>query len=158
MFRLPLLLALLLTLAVPAVAKEKHDGKADNGSRESYDQQQLANHGAFSSAERNQIRAWLLEAERREAAKHPATSGLPPGLQKKVASGKSLPPGWQKKLARGEHLDHDYYARGVMLSDDLLRRLPPPPPGSEILRIEDQIIRLDAATRTILDVFGLGGY
>jgi hypothetical protein len=45
-----------------------------------------------------------------------------------------------------------------MLSSDLLRRLPPPPPGSEILRIEDQIIRLDAATRTILDVFGLGGY
>ena len=158
MFRWPLLLTLLLALTLPAVAKEKHDGKADNNSRQSYEQQRHDNHGTFSSAERNQIRAWLLEEERREAAKHPTTSGLPPGLQKKVERGKPLPPGWQKKLARGAHLDDGYYAQGSMLSSDLLRRLPPPPPGSEILRIEDQIIRLDAATRTILDVFGLGGH
>ena len=157
MSRLLPLLTLLLTLTVPAVAKDQQAGKADADYRTPYEQQRHDNHGTFSSAERNQIRAWLLEAERREASKHPTTSGLPPGLQKKVERGKPLPPGWQKKLARGERLDRDYYAQGVMLPDDLLRRLPPPPPGSEILQIENQIIRLDAATRTILDVFGLGG-
>jgi hypothetical protein len=158
MSRLTLLLALLLTLAVPAIAKEKNDGKTGNNSRETYEQQRHGDYGTFNSAERNQIRAWLQEAERREATGHSTTTGLPPGLQKKVARGKTLPPGWQKKLARGEHLDHDSYNYGVALPDDLLRHLSPPPPGTEILRIEDQIIRLDAATRTILDVFGLGGY
>ena len=158
MSRLPLLMGLLLALTVPAIAKEKPDHKADDSSHTSYQHQQREDHGAFTSAERNQIRSWLLEEQRREAARHPTTTGLPPGLQKKVERGKPLPPGWQKKLARGGHLDDDYYTRGVMLPDDLLRRLPPPPPGSEILRIEDQIILLDAATRTILDIFGLGGY
>jgi hypothetical protein len=155
MFRLIPLLILLLTLAVPAVAKEREDPGTYGRSSQSSDSKD--NQGLFSSAERNLIRSWLLENERHEAASHPPT-GLPPGLQKKVARGKALPPGWQKKLARGEHLDHEYYGYGSTLPDDLMGRLPPPPPGSEILRIEDQIIRLDAATRTILDVFGLGGY
>jgi Ni/Co efflux regulator RcnB len=112
--------------------------------------------GRFSSAERNLIRAWLREAQRHETNRQPAPE-LQPGLEKKAAHGKPLPPGWQKKLARGEHLERDYYYQGVALPDDLLRRLPPPPPGSEILQIEDRIIRLDAASRTIIDVFGLGG-
>jgi Ni/Co efflux regulator RcnB len=158
MFRLPLLIALLLALTVPATAKEKSDHKADDSSHKTYEHQRYDDHGTFTSAERNQIRSWLLEAERHDAAKHPTTTGLPPGLQKKVESGKPLPPGWQKKLARGGHLDDDYYTRGTLLPDELLRRLPPPRPGSEILRVEDQIILLDAATRTILDIFGLGGY
>lgn len=146
MTRLALLLTLLLALAVPAVAKEKSAEPA--AARES-------RRGMFSSAERNLIRSWLLEAERREATGHPA-SGLPAGLQKKAASGKPLPPGWQRKLNRGARLDQEWYGYGVELPDDLLRRLPPPPPGSEIVRIADQIVRLDAATRIILDVFGLG--
>lgn len=153
MFRLILLLALVLAVALPAAAKPKQPDSADRGG---YARSDSLERGQFSSAERNLIRSWLLESERRQAVKQPAAN-LPPGLQKKVARGKPLPPGWQKKLARGERLDHEYYGWGRALPDDLLRRLPPPPPGSEILRIEDRIIRLDAATRTILDVFGLGG-
>lgn len=155
MFRHMLLLAALLALAVPAVAKDKNH--EDDDQRSTYERRDRDDRGTFNSAERNLIRSWLLEQERREAVKHPPT-GLPPGLQKKVARGKALPPGWQKKLARGEYIDDEYYGWGRALPDDLLRRLPPAPAGSEILQIEDQIIRLDAATRTILDVFGLGGY
>lgn len=155
MFRLIPLSVLLLTLAIPAVAKDKKDSEAHGISAQKSAGGDVQ--GQFSSAERNLIRSWLLEDERHEMARHPPT-GLPPGLQKKVAGGKALPPGWQKKLARGEHLDREYYGYGSPLPDDLMSRLPPPPPGSEILRIEDQIIRLDAATRIILDVFGLGGY
>jgi hypothetical protein len=155
MFRLMLLLAALLALAVPAVAKDKN--LEDDDKRTTYERRDRDDRGTFSSAERNMIRSWLSEQERRAAVKHPPT-GLPPGLQKKVARGKALPPGWQKKLARGEYIDDEYYGWGRALPDDLLHRLPPAPAGSEILQIEDQIIRLDAATRTILDVFGLGGY
>jgi hypothetical protein len=154
MRHLTLLAVFLLVFAAPAFSKDKDDSRADRSATADHDR---GNYGTFNSAERNQIRSWLFEAERHEAAKHPP-SGLPPGLQKKVARGKALPPGWQKKLARGEHLDDEYYSLGRTLPDGLLRRLPPPPPGSEILQIEDQIIRLDAATRTILDVFGLGSY
>jgi Ni/Co efflux regulator RcnB len=148
-------LLLTATLPVDAVAKDVSISKpaaAQTFASSQHDEER----GTFSSAERNLIRSWLLEKERREAARQPAAE-LPPGLQKKVARGKPLPPGWQKKLARGEHLDLDYYRQGMGLPDELLRRLPPPPPGSEILQIEDRFIRLDAATRTILDVFGLGG-
>jgi len=142
MTRLLVLATLLLATSLPTVTS--HAGGFDD------------ERGTFSSAERNLIRAWLLEKERHETVRQPAAE-LPPGLQKKVTRGKPLPPGWQKKLTRGERLDLDTYRLAVGLPDDLLRRLPPPPPGSEILQIEDKIIRLDAATRTILDVFGLGG-
>ena len=154
MTRLALLTALLLTLTAAVVAGGNREDRSGYDVRPGYGD--LNDYGRFSSAERNLIRAWMLETERRAAVKQPP-AGLPPGLEKKVARGKELPPGWQKKLARGERLDRESYGWGRALPDDLLRQLPPAPPGSEILRIEDQIIRLDAATRTILDVFGLGG-
>ena len=107
----------------------------------------------FSPAERNLIRAQLLGQKSTTSQQN--HKDLPPGLQKKVARGKALPPGWQKKVAPGQSLDYHVYRQGESLPDILLRRLPPPPTGSKILRIEDKIIRLNAATRTILDVFDL---
>jgi len=151
-----MLLMMLLAATMPAAALGKNTGATKHAATWTYETRERSDRGTFSSADRNLIRAWLLEAQRHETTRPPAAE-LPPGLQKKVARGKSLPPGWQKKLARGERLDHEYYSWGRGLPDDLLRRLSPPPPGSEILQIEDRIIRLDAATRTILDVFGLSG-
>jgi hypothetical protein len=148
-----LILLMTLLAAIPAAALAKDTAATGYAAATTYT---MSERGTFSSAERNLIRAWLLEAQRHATTRQPATE-LPPGLQKKVARGKPLPPGWQNKLVRGERLERDYYHLGVALPDDLLRRLSPPPPGSEILQIEDRIIRLDAATRTILDVFGLGG-
>ena len=77
-----------------------------------------------------------------------------PGLQKKAARGKALPPGWQKKIAPGQSLDYQVYRQGESLPDVLLQRLPPLM-GSEILQVEDKIILLNTATRTILDSFDL---
>jgi len=151
-----MLLMILLAAISPAVALGKDTRTTDHAAVWTYETRERSDRGTFSSADRNLIRAWLLEAQRQETTRQPAAE-LPPGLQKKVARGKPLPPGWQRKLTRGERLDHEYYSWGRGLPDDLLRRLSPPPPGSEILQIEDRIIRLDAATRTILDVFGLSG-
>lgn len=152
-----LLMVLWLALAAPAVAAGTSDRKANAPSRWGYEHADHNELPRFSSADRNLIRSWLREAERREAAGQPA-AGLPSGLQKKVASGTGLPPGWQTKLSRGTLLDHSYYRRGVMLPDELLRRLSPRPVGAEILRIDDQILLLDAGTRTIFDIFALGGH
>jgi hypothetical protein len=152
--RLTLLAFLLLTLTVTLAG----GANAPNPSNRAAAPLAAGDHtaGWFSSAERNLIRAWLLETQRRTVGRRPA-SGLPPELDQTVAHGQALPPDRQQKLVRGERLGHDDYRRGRMLPDDLLRQLPPAPPGSEILQIEDQVLRLDAATRTILDIFALGG-
>jgi len=150
MLRLALMAILGLVLATPTLAGENVDKPGVAAAAPASIREREAR-GIFSSAERNLIRGGLLEAERRAAA------SLPPGARNKVRRVQTLPPDWQKTLVRGGHLDHAYYNRGAMLPADLLRRLPPPPPGSEILRIDDKILRLDASSRVILDVFNLGG-
>jgi len=150
MRRFALLAGLLLTLTLPAVASvvEEVPAKRTAASQD----HERNRYGTFSSAERNLIRAWLLQAQRQT----PATA-LPAGLQKELAPGKALPPGWQHQLVRGTRLSQEHYGWGRPLPVGLLRRLPPPPPGSEVLQINSRILRLDAATRTILDLFSLDG-
>jgi len=83
------------------------------------------------------------------------TKKLPPGLRKKLERGGELPPGWQQKVAKGEVLDTDVYYHSRDLPDDILRRLPRDIDGTSIRRIDDRIVRIMDATRTILDVFYL---
>ena len=80
---------------------------------------------------------------------------LPKGLQKKLERGGELPPGWQKKLARGEVLDREtrYYSED--LPEDLLSRLPGSDAATEILRIQDKIIRVSKGEGTIIDMIDL---
>lgn len=70
---------------------------------------------------------------------------LPPGLQKKVERGGELPPGWQKKLARGEVLDQQVYDRGRIIS-------PVDKMGNVVLQVEDRVLRLNKATREIIEI------
>lgn len=150
MWRISLLVLLALAISLPAYAKaDKHEKQ--NKTEKSNKQRLERNHDEiFSPAERNMIRAQLQQQKRNTKQKK-----LPPGLQKKVARGKALPPGWQKKLAPGDSLDYQVYRQGLSLPEDILRRLPQQPAGSEIIQVDDRIIRLHSATRTILDVFGL---
>jgi len=82
--------------------------------------------------------------------------GLPPGLQKKVERGGQLPPGWQKKLAAGEVMDQQVYTKAEPIPQDVFMSLPPQPYDTEIVTIEDKVVRVMKDTRRILDVFGLG--
>lgn len=152
MWRIAMLILIGLALTVPTHAKpnkSKQHGYTKESDGVLYDQEGLA----FSPAERNLIRAHLLGQEERKTAKD--MRDLPPGLQKKVARGKPLPPGWQKKIAPGKSLDYQVYRQGENLPDILLNRLPTAPDGTEILQVEDKIMLLNSATRTILDVFDL---
>ncbi len=81
---------------------------------------------------------------------------LPPGLRKKLERGGELPPGWQAKVARGEVIDLQLYSHAHSLPDDILRRLRRGPDGTSVRRIDDRIVRVADATRTVLDVFYLG--
>lgn len=153
MWRFTILIIVALAMAVPVQAKpnkQKTQGTSQEviRGRNNVEQQET-----FSPAERNLIRSQLLG--QKPAASHQSDKELPPGLQKKVARGKTLPPGWQKKVTPGHNLDYQVYRNGESLPDVLLRRLPPSPVGSEIIRIENKIVRLNSATRTILDVFDL---
>ena len=78
---------------------------------------------------------------------------LPPGLAKKVARGGELPPGWKKKLAKGEVLDLAVYEKAVPLTRRERKRYSTSPAGTKLLKIENKIVRVMDATRTILDVF-----
>lgn len=151
-------IAVLIVTALAATTPGEAEGKGSKNTSAVQDavvEQTAVNRraAAFSPAERNLIRAHLLAQQRGGAPQ--SKQPLPPGLQKKVARGKDLPPGWQKKLTPGQGIDEQIYRHGESLPDFLLRRLPPPPVGSEILQIEDRIVRLNSATRTVLDVFDL---
>ena len=148
MLRTIILVLLTLAVSLPTYAKTNKHDKAEKINKQQ--QAERSHEEIFSPAERNMIRAQLQQEERNKKQKN-----LPPGLQKKVARGKELPPGWQKKVAPGDSLDYQVYRQGLNLPEEILRRLPQQPVGSEIIQVDDRIIRLNSATRTILDVFNL---
>ena len=153
MWRIAILIIVALTITLPVQAKQKKTKKHETPPAVVENQVDVERKSSFGPAERNLIRAHLLGPKHSTSQqKH---NNLPPGLQKKVARGKALPPGWQKKVAPGKTLDYHVYRQGESLPEVLLRRLPPPTKDSEILQVEDKIIRLNSATRTVLDVFDL---
>jgi len=117
----------------------------------------------FSAEEQRLIRSYFnehgydqgsgYEGHGRDKAKK--KKKLPPGLKKKLERGGELPPGWQKKLARGEVLDDELYAASLPLPQDLLERLGNGAAGTEVRRIEDEVVRVIEATGVIVDVLGL---
>lgn len=153
MWRIAILIIAALAVTMPVQAKSKKHKKHETAQEVTKGREHVERLETFSPAERNLIRAQIFG--QKSSTSKQSHKELPPGLQKKVARGKSLPPGWQKKIAPGQSLDYQIYRQGESLPDVLLRRLPPPPIGSEILQVENKIVRLNSATRTILDVFDL---
>lgn len=94
---------------------------------------------------------------RREAWTPPGQRGedLPPGLRKKIARGGELPPGWQKKLRRWDVLDEEIYRYSRPVPDYVLDAILHHPEGTSVRRIDDRIVRVLDATRTVLDVLYL---
>ncbi len=87
---------------------------------------------------------------------------LPPGLEKKVDRGGELPPGWQKKVAKGEVLDDDIYEASIKLPSSKKDKDFPEldndvevTPGTELIRIEEKVLRIKKDTKEILDIFGV---
>ncbi len=95
-------------------------------------------------------------ADREGPPGHAKQRQLPPGLQKKLERGGELPPGWQKKVQRGEVIDAELYALGKPVPRTIADRLPAPDQaGTQDVVIENKVIRVLDATRTILDVFDI---
>ncbi|WP_163339911.1 hypothetical protein [Desulfopila sp. IMCC35008] len=80
---------------------------------------------------------------------------IPPGLQKKYERTGELPPGWQKKLVKGEVIDDRIYIIGKKSEINIEEYQIEPKVGTEVLRIEDRIIRIKKDTKEILEVFGI---
>lgn len=81
---------------------------------------------------------------------------LPPGLQKKYERTGELPPGWEKKMRRGEVLDDDLYEYGTPVHGKYGGYEYEERPGTELLRIEDKILRITKNTREILEIMRVG--
>ena len=80
---------------------------------------------------------------------------LPPGLAKKVAEGGSLPPGWQKKISKGGVIPADIYKHAEPLPKDIILQLPPLAAGMSLMKIDNRIVKVADATKTIIDVIEL---
>ena len=89
----------------------------------------------FSDAEVRIITAWYDDhgAQKRGKAKR---GGLPPGIAKNLARGKSLPPGIAK-----QHLPQE-----------LQRALPAAPAGYDRIIVDGKILLVEVATQVIHDV------
>ena len=111
MWRISIMVLVTLALTVPAQAKSDKNEKHYSVKKASESQMSGDPKGTFGPAERNLIRSYLLGQEQTTSQRQ--HKNLPPGLQKKVASGKALPPGWQKKIAAGQSLDYQVYRQGV---------------------------------------------
>ena len=80
--------------------------------------------------------------------------GMPPGLEKKIERGGNLPPGWQKKLVKGEVIDEGLYDIAILLPNKPSEHYPLTK-GTELLRIENRIIRIKNDTKEILEILGI---
>lgn len=92
----------------------------------------------FSDAEVRIISAWYSEHKSRKNHKpgKGGRNGLPPGIAKNLARGKSLPPGIAKQY----------------LPEGLRQDLPTPPAGYERVVIDGKILLVEIATQVIHDV------
>ncbi len=80
---------------------------------------------------------------------------LPPGLQKKYERTGELPPGWENKIVAGEVLDSDLYEIGRQHPVDPETYSLEAEEGTELLKIEDRIVRIMKDTNERLEVFGI---
>ena len=143
------LAAVLMLIALPANAKQIKAGHFPTKETASAIEQ-----GRFSAAEKHIIRKGLLQGQpfRKQ---HSALTALPGEVAKKPAPGKHFPPGWRDRVTLGKRLDFVVYRSSSPLPGATLQRLPPTPAGMEIIRVENSILRLQANTRVVLDIFDL---
>jgi hypothetical protein len=80
---------------------------------------------------------------------------MPPGLEKKLARTGELPPGWQKKIAKGQVLDLSLYKIGKPITNKHKGNSLKPEAGTELLQIDDRIIRVKKDTKEILDIIDI---
>lgn len=128
---------------------------------ESHDTAERFDGDGFSSYERARIRGYFL-ADDGESGVVSTGQGrgkdkprsLPRGLQKKLDRGGELPPGWQKKVASGQVLDEELYSQSEELPNDLdiiLDRAG----GAEYRRIGTKVIKVMEGDGTIIDVIDI---
>lgn len=91
---------------------------------------------------------------KKQDGKKSGNKALPPGLEKKAASG-NLPPGWKKQLKVGAILPPDVMAQAERLPPKLLAQLPAGPAGTLTIEVDGEIIRVIEASRTIVDFISL---
>ena len=95
---------------------------------------------------------FTLPAYAKDYEKQKKHKQLPPGLQKKLERTGELPPGWEKKLQVGEVLDDDIYGHSTPVTGENDVYEYEVKPGTEVVQIEDKIIRITKGTREILEI------
>jgi len=105
----------------------------------------------ISPSERDAIRAYVRNCT--DASKLGKPNGIPQGLARKVVWFNTLPEGWQKQCVRGRVLPGEVHEHCQPLPEELTLKLPPPPPGTVLLAVDGNVVRVGYPTYEILDVF-----
>lgn len=81
----------------------------------------------------------------------PSRAFCPPGLAKK--NNGCMPPGQAKKYAIGQRLSDDTPLRGLPRA--LADALGVPPPGKKYVRVDNDVLLIEEATKLVLDAVGV---
>ncbi len=168
---------LLAALPLTALAEKpddkpgnKHDKQQEQPKQSPKDRSQGKNHqpqaDAVAATHKQRLRAPMGESDRDTIRRYfgagdQGTSGngkaktLPPGLQQKLERGGDLPAGWQNKVTRGEVLEADLMRRAHRLPADLNLGLQGYDAGTELLLLDDRVVRVATGQGTVLDVIDI---
>ncbi len=158
-YLLPALLISSCAVATQAIASDLNDAANTANAAQNIKSNLEKKNDRFTDAERNEYKSHY--EKKSKGKKHDKDndqgehhdnkghekqySGLPPGLQKKVANGGSLPPGWQNKVSNGQVFSPELRTYS--------KRSPyPSPKGTSDYILEDKVIRVMDSTNVILDV------
>lgn len=126
--------------AKPPHAEEHGNHKAEKG-HQAHHTSEKHHARTFSRADRDTIRDYY--------------RNLPPGLAKKYRRTGDLPPGWAQKIRVGQPLPVEYRQYAQPLPRELRDSVMGGSVGVEVIRVGEKVLRLEKATRTILDVLEL---
>jgi len=110
--------------------RDKHKDHDDDDDRRGY---------GFAEHDRDSMRGWYAEHQRR----------LPPGLAKRDR----LPPGLESQLVIHAVLPPMLETHIVYVPVDLERQLPPPPTDCERVVVGGHIVLMNRRTKIVLDIF-----
>ena len=126
--------------------KDDHDkGGKDKDDEDADDRAKGKKHKNDKSAKRGKGRSKGKKQKKAKRGKG-KNKGMPPGLAKR----ESLPPGLARQLEKNGKLPSGLAKRD--LPSDLESKLPPPPEGTEREVVDNDIVLIDKAKGTILDI------
>jgi hypothetical protein len=138
-----IILAILLPLGTVYADKPEHAGKKE------YKEKKQKKAKYKKEKKQKHVKKHFSGEDKSRVSKYYKT--LPPGLAKKLRRGGGLPHGWQTKVRIGQPIPYEYLRYAEAVPPRLESQLSVGPIGSQVLKIADRVVRIEAGTNMVLD-------